>query len=247
MRTKRSGHRWAVMGAVTLLAVLAAGEAAAQLISEGDCSDYVLSSDEVDAAAAGGSGSFTVTWTWTPPQTGSICVIFCSAQACRALGTPVTTDSWITIDSWQSDTVSYTVAENTTINDRNGTIAVGDATFTVTQEGFRCPPAPVSSSTMDVGHGGDAFDVGGTGREHCGPYTVTVSTDDGEDWLGVNKSSIRGNGTVEITVDPNLGGARGGTVMIGTASIRIRQGAAPCPSAPVSSSTMDVGHGRGCL
>ena len=229
MRTKRSGHRWAVMGAVTLLAVLAAGEAAAQLISEGDCSDYVLSSDEVEFAAAGGSGSFTVTWTWTAPTTGSICFLFCSAQACRVLGTPVTTDSWITIDSWQSDTVSYTVAENTTINDRSGTIAVGDATFTVAQDGFQCPSAPVSSSTVKVGHGGGTHTVTGSTNGDC-DYPVS----DDQSWISVNGSSIGGDDPVTITVDPNSGVARNGTVSIGSASIMIMQAAAPCPASPDS-------------
>ena len=242
MRTTGSCRRLAVIGAVALLAVLAAGEAAAQPdpdYSRGACSDYVLSSNEEDFMAAGGSGSFTVTWTWTPPETGSICLLFCSPGLCRAYGTPRTTASWITIDSWESDTVSYTVAENTSLQSREGTIRVGDATFTVRQEDFRCPLAPVDSATVNVGRGGGRHSVTGGTNSSC---SFMVSAD--RDWIMV-PSSISGNGTVNIDVKPNSGIARNGTVSIGSARIRIIQEAAACPSSPGSFSGIDEDHGGG--
>ena len=144
------------------------------------------------------------------------------------------------------ETVEITVDRNRG-GGRAGTVAIGTARIRIEQGAAPCPSAPVSSSDETVGHGGGTFEEEGTAGSHCGPYTVRVSTDNGENWLHADESSIRGHETVEITVDRNLGGARGGTVMIGTASIGIRQGAAPCPSAPVIASTINVGHGGGTV
>ena len=141
-------------------------------------------------------------------------------------------ENWLHADesSIRGDrTVTITVDPNLG-GARAGTVMIGTASIRIRQGAAPCPSAPVSSSTMDVGHGGDAFDVGGTGRVHCGPYRVRVSTDNGENWLHADESSIRGDRTVTITVDENDGDERRGTVAIGTASIRIIQAAAPCPA-----------------
>ena len=144
------------------------------------------------------------------------------------------------------ETVEITVDRNLG-GARGGTVMIGTASIGIRQGAAPCPSAPVIASTINVGHGGGTVEEEGTAGSHCGPYSVTVSTDDGENWLGASPSSIRGNGTVEITVDRNLGGSRAGTVAIGTASIRIEQGFAPCPSSPVSASTINVGHGGGTV
>ena len=70
MRRTICCRRAAVAGAVVLLAVLAAGEAAAQPEpTVGMCSDFRVSPDTATFLPRGGEGSFSVHWTWTSPPT----------------------------------------------------------------------------------------------------------------------------------------------------------------------------------
>ena len=240
MRTTGSCRRLAVIGAFGLLAVLSAGEAAAQEeFSNGSCSDYALSPSSEEFTDAAGSGSFTVTWTYTPPKPGAICFDACTENACRTSARPSTlSSSWITIDSWASDTVSYSVAKNDSTKEREGTIYVGDTTFTVTQDRIVCPPAPVSSSTVRVDKEGGKHTETGNAPPAC-KYKVREN----ESWLSVNTTSIAGNGSVVITVDPNVEPGRTGTVKIGTSTVTIRQ-ADGC-RASWSSGSMDFSAGGG--
>ena len=230
MRTRRSCRRLAVTGAVALLAVLGAGEAAAQEPSVGSCSNYVVNPTSQEFVAGGGENDFSVTWAWTAPPTNN-CVYACTSQACGTTPVPpYSSATWITDVELDSGTVSYEVSKNRSENDRDGTITVGNATFTVNQNGLECPGSPIGASTRNVGNGGESFTVTGTADVDCGSYNVS----DDQSWIRVNVSSIAGNGSVNITVDPNADARREGTVSIGNASITIRQAAGACPSSPTS-------------
>ena len=112
MRTTGTCRPVAVAGAVALLALLAAGETAAQgpnqgpVFTAGSCS-YSLSSDSEDFYAAGGTGTFSASWTWTAPPPG-ICTINCTAQACGSTTGAASLQTWITIDNWQANTATST-------------------------------------------------------------------------------------------------------------------------------------------
>ena len=226
MRTTGSCRRLAVIGAFGLLAVLAAGEAAAQPeFSNGSCTDYELSSTSKNFNAPGGSGSFTVTWTYTPPEAGAICFDNCTEESCRTSGRPSTSSSsWITIDSWASDTASYSVAENDSTDRRSGTINVGDTTFTVNQRGVECT-LTLSTTSEAITKAGGSFNVTATSHSAC-----DWGVSDNKNWISVGSTSVSGGDSVSVTVDPNVDPARTGTVKIGNSSVTIRQADGCMPS-----------------
>ncbi len=239
MRTTGSCRRLAVIGAFGLLAVLSAGEAAAQEeFSNGSCSDYELSSDSKNFTYEAGSGSFTVTWTYTPPKPGAICFDACTEEYCRTSARPSTSSSsWITIDSWASDTVSYSVTENDSTNRRSGTIYVGDTSFTVNQRGVVCELS-LSTTSEDITSGGSSFNVTATSHSAC-KWDVS----DNRSWISVGSTSVSGGDSVSVTVDPNDSPRRTGTVTIGGVNVQITQ-ADGC-AASWSSGSMEFTAGGG--
>ena len=120
MRATKSCRHLAVIGAVGVVAVLAAGEAAAQgqVPSAGTCTNYSMNPTSADVRAAGtgdATNTFTVSWTWTPPATPN-CVVHCNPNICSRTSSP----SWITDVTLRSGTVSYKVSKNPSEQERSG-------------------------------------------------------------------------------------------------------------------------------
>ncbi len=265
MRTTGGCRPVTVAGAVALLALLAAGEAAAQgpnqgpVFTSGSCSYSLTPAMAEEFAAAGGTGRFSVSWTWTAPPPG-ICIFNCSSQACGTTGGYHALDTWITIDNGQTNTgthpatIAYTVGENTGAR-RRGIVSFGvtsdnPVTHTVTQAA-PCPSSPnsVSPTSRRSPAGGERFDVSVDGRADCTWDVHNVSDD--RTWISVNPTRVAGGRTVRVTVAPNDGDERRGTVAVGTGTgrptVAVTQDAAPCPPAPVSARTINVGHGGGTV
>jgi len=164
-------------------------------------------------AAAGGTGYITVT----------------SVSGCS--WTATTNDSWITITSSANGTgngtIYYNVASNistVTTNPRNGSITVGDQTFTITQEGRACiySLTPLSQA-FSVSGGSGSIDV--TATNGCS-WTATNS----DYWITITSDTNgAGSGTVNFAVSVNSGACpRTGTITIADQVFTITQQGANC-------------------
>ena len=197
---------------------------------------FSLSPTSADVGPDGQSGSFSVGWHYEPDpefpdeEDESVCADAWgySSQA-----------SWISVTKSGSDTVRYTISENTTTSDRTGTVRAGGETFTVRQAA-PCPSEPsVSNLAYGVGAAGGSLDVSVYEWTGC-----SWSVSDDRNWIRATPSSVAGGGTVRITADPNgSSSSREGTVRVGGRRIPVRQLGA-CPSSPgLSPSSRTVGSG----
>ena len=123
---------------------------------------------------------------------------------------------WITIKSAEHDTVIYTVKSNISKQSREGTLTIGNRTFTVTQEGAPCKFSikPASASFDKYEAGGNIFAV--TATEGC---AWTTSVTKGPDWINLTSgASGTGSGTVAYSLAENT------TKKIRTGKIKIEMG-----------------------
>ena len=100
---------------------------------------------------------------------------------------------------------------------RSGTVTIGNATITVSQ----CPASPTrvtSSSPIRVPDTGQTFVIGVPYRSDC---SWPVAADD--DWITPSRSKISGYEKVPITVQPNDGATRSGTVRFGELTVVVVQ------------------------
>jgi len=174
---------------------------------------YALNPASLSLPAAGGIGGVAVTV--TPAATS---------------WTAVSRASWITITSGLSGTgsrtVTFKVAANTTATARTGAIALGTATFTVSQ------PAPACSYGISLG----AVKKGATG--YTGSVRVTAgatcswTASSNAPWLTVTAgASGTGAGTVLYLAAYNTGTtSRAGVLTVAGYSITFTQGAATAKS-----------------
>lgn len=140
---------------------------------------YTFSQVSASFGSAGGTGSFTVT-----PAVG--CPITASSQA-----------DFVTL-SVSGSTVTYTVAANSNLSTRTGTISVGGQPFTVTQFGGGLsilpmrlsftsgPVTPPQSQTVTIDGGAGA------------PFDISVDSP----WLTVTRSSTQFPSTLTVNVSP---------------------------------------------
>jgi len=165
---------------------------------------------------------------------------------------------WITIASGASDTgngtVNLSIAANTGAA-RSGTVTIAGESFTVNQAAF--VPAcsySISPSSQNVGAGASTVTVNVTTAAACA-WTAT----EGVPWITIaSGASDTGNGTVNLSIAANTGGARSGTVTIAGQSFTVNQAAfvPPCtfsiaPSnqnvpAPGGTGTVTVTTASGC-
>ncbi len=135
--------------------------------------------------------------------------------------TVASNNSWIVIVSGDtgsgSGPVDFEVRENFRLGSRQGTIAIADQTFTVTQFG-NCSFS-ISPQSQSFGSGG------GTG-------SVSVTVSDNCDWAAVSNvgwititsgSGGVGNGSVTFSVAPNSGPIRTGTMTIAGLTFTVKQ------------------------
>ena len=100
---------------------------------------------------------------------------------------------------------------------RSGTVTIGSATITVSQ----CPASPTRvthSSPVRVPDTGRTFVIGVPYPSDC-RWPVA----DDQDWITPNRSTIAGYEKVPITVQPNDGATRSGTVRFGELTVSIVQ------------------------
>ncbi len=148
------------------------------------CSYTVKATSSTSYPASGGQGNASVT-------TDSVCTWAATSNA-----------SWIHITSGGSGTgngtVEYAVDANTGPK-RDGTITVGDQTFTVDQaSGCIYTISPTSASYASSGGTGN---VSVTTGSNC-PWTATSNAS----WIHITSGgSGTGNGAVEYSVDANTG------------------------------------------
>lgn len=192
---------------------------------------YSVAPTTVPMSNAGGNGSVAIT----------------SSGGCA--WTATSNASWITIVSGASGTgsgaVSFSVATNSGAA-RSGTLTVGGQTITVNQAGVSAATcaytlAPPSQSVAAGGGAATAINV------TTGP-TCTWSASTAATWLHfAGTSSGTGPGSIAITVDPNSGGARSGSVSVGGQSVTIDQAPAASPTCTyqVAPTTHSIAIGGG--
>ncbi len=217
------------------------------------------------ATIATGGQSFTVTQaglcalTLNPPSasvaslgaTGTIAV---QASGSSCAWNAVSNNDWLTLTGATSGsgngTVAYTAAPNTTLQDRTGSITIGNTGFTVLQSGSSC--------NFTLSNRGQSLpSSGGTGSflvtSSC-PWTPSTNAA----WITITSgASTTGSGTVTFLVGGNTGTAdRTGVITVGSQSYAIQQTGVACAvvlgtsafAAPAggASASFHVSAGEGC-
>ncbi len=162
-----------------------------------------LSPERVEMAAAGGPGATAVTvgagCAWTAVSAAS----WDSRIVSGAAGTG-------------NGNVGFQVTPSSS-GSRTGTLTIAGRTLTVTQAGAACTHT-IAPDQRNVGAAGGTFDVAVTGPAGC-PWTAASQAA----WITVRES---GNGTAQVSVVPNTGAARTGTVTIAGRTLTVTQAAA---------------------
>ena len=208
------------------------------------------------------SGTITIAGqTFTVTQAGQACTfalapVSASVPAAATTGTvsvdtltgcswsASTSASWLTITSGSSGsgdgTINFSVAANTSLTPRTGTIIVGTDTVTVTQAGVVCT-ATIAPTGASVAASGAQGSVTVTLPNGCS-WTATSSAA----WLTVNSGgSGSGSGTVAYTVAPNTStSARSATLSIAGQTYTVSQAGITC-SYTVSPTTAAATSGAG--
>jgi Viral BACON domain/Putative binding domain, N-terminal len=131
---------------------------------------------------------------------------------------------WVRITAGQagtgSGTVAFAVDETPSSLPRSGTVSIAGQTFTVAQDGAPCafvlsPP----TAAVPAGGGAGTFEV--NTKEAC-----TWNATSNDSWLRVTAGGNgSGDGTLSFSVDPNLGPARAGTILVGGRTFTVSQAA----------------------
>ncbi len=194
-------------------------------ITQGAACSFTLGPTFASVRSAGDVGTITVT------ATNSACTRNATSDA-----------TWLTISSGASGTgngtVSWTAAVNTTAERRTGNISIGNAVFSVTQEGLTCnyQISPTSTTVLSIG-GSGTFNL----VTNCAWQTVSTV-----DWLTVSSvTSGTGNGSISWVAAPNiLTQVRTGSITIGNVAFTVQQSAVAC-SISLSPSSYEAAAGGG--
>ena len=157
--------------------------------------------------------------------------------------------SWIIIttalSSSGSGSLSFTVASNTSMTARTGTITVGGVSFTVNQAGTP-PPActvTVNPASRSVGATATSGSTSVSAPAGC-PWTATSNAP----WLTIaSGGSGTGNGSVAFNVAANAGPSRTGTLTIGGQTFTVDQAGVCVYSINPSSRNFDKDGGTGTV
>ena len=190
----------ATMGPVRTGALTIAGQTFT--VQQASGCTYSLSPQDRSMPSTGGTGSFTVS----------------TAGACP--WTAIANAPWLAVTSGGGGTGTGTVDFRAVANTggaRNGTIAAGGQTFTVTQA-TACNPA-VAPEAIAAPAAGGAQTVGVTAAGEC-PWTAVSHAA----WVAVTAgASGSGNGSVRLDIQPNAGPARTATATIAGKTVGITQ------------------------
>ena len=167
-------------------------------------------------------------------ETGTITV---TANVSSCVRNAVSDSSWLTIPVGSSGTgngiIGWSAAANGTASPRTGRITVGDASFSVQQEGGNCTYSlsPLSQSMTNLGGGGS--------------FTVTTacqwSAASTAPWLTITSPATgTGISTIGFRADPNPSPAeRSGSITIGGGAFLVTQAGTAC-SLNISTSALEV-------
>ncbi len=163
---------------------------------------------------SGITGSLTL-----PPTTDT-------ATATGATGKTVAATSnaaWLTVTAGASPTgsatVTYTVAANTSVNSRTGTLTIGGQTFTVTQSGMT-PTYAFGSATATIPATAGSGNVSVTVTPSDATWTPTSSAA----WLTLSSASVTGSATLSYNYTANGNAAtRTGTITVGGQTFTVTQ------------------------
>ncbi|KJU82724.1 secreted protein containing DUF1566 [Candidatus Magnetobacterium bavaricum] len=202
----------------------------------GDCSSYGSSSTctltmsaakNVTATFNQCTYAISPTSRTSPASGGSDIVSVTATTGCG--WTASSNVDWITITSGSSGSgngsVSYTVAANTTINQRTGTLTIAGKTFTVTQEAITCTYTVTPPFKTFVASGGsDSISV--TPNNSACTWTATSNVS----WIAISSgSSGTGTGTVNYTVAASTSlTQRTGTITVAGQTFTVTQDAVIC-------------------
>jgi len=172
-------------------------------------------------------------------ESGSLTI---TANVSSCVRNAVSDSAWLTIPVGSTGTgngtISWTAAANTSASARTGRITVGDASFSVQQEGGNCSYvlSPLSQTLTNLGG--------------AGTFTVTTacqwSAASTAAWLTITSPATgTGTGTLSFRADPNPSPAeRTGSITIGGGAFLVTQTGAAC-SLNISASALDVSAAGG--
>ena len=167
-------------------------------------------------------------------ESGTITV---TANVSSCVRNAVSDSSWLTVPVGSSGTgngtIGWSAAANGTASPRTGHITVGDASFSVQQEGGSCAYSlsPLSQSMTNLGG--------------VGTFTVTTacqwSANSTAPWLTITSSATgTGISTIGFRADPNPSPAeRSGSITIGGGAFLVTQAGTAC-SLNISTSGLEV-------
>lgn len=174
-------------------------------------------------------------------ESGSVTI---TANSSSCVRNAVSDSPWLTIPVGASGTgngtFSWSAAANTTSTQRTGVITLGDATFTVQQQGATCTFSLNPTNQRYPATGGS------------GTFTVTTgcqwSAQSSAPWLTVTSASTgTGTSTLSYRVDANPTGLeRAASILIGDTGFSVTQDAAACSvSLPTTSMDLPAAGGTG--
>jgi uncharacterized protein (TIGR03437 family) len=195
-----------------------------------------------------GSTNFTITqqpacsFTLSPSfqqirSSGDTGTVTITANLSSCTRTAISDAAWLTIPVGSTGTGSGTLSWTATANNqgaqRTGRITVGDATFTVQQEGAACTSS-IAPSTQSLPA------AGGTGSftltTNCAWQAASTAP-----WLSITSSTTgSGNATITFSAPPNLSPqSRSASITVGTTAFTVTQEGTPC-QLTISASALDV-------
>ena len=186
---------------------------------------FTLSPPSAKVSAGGGTGTFSVT---------------ASAPDCPRTAVPGA--EWISITfggaGIGSGTVGYAVPANPALAPRTGSIAIGNQSFVITQDGASCSFSLSSgNATISANGGNGSFNVIAT----AGCSWTAVSS---AHWVSINSGSGTGSGSVSYSVTSNPSpNARTGTITVGTQTFTVVQSGFTCNFSLSPSSATIAGSG----
>ncbi|MGH7552362.1 MAG: BACON domain-containing protein, partial [Longimicrobiales bacterium] len=192
-----------------------------------DCM-FSFSSNSASVGSGAATGSFTL-------NGSSACTWNVTANA-----------PWLHLTSATSGlgsaTITYSIDANTARNPRNGTIAAGGQTFTVTQAGTCSYTLDPGSAFHPAAGGAGTFNV--ASQSGC-TWTATPSAS----WITLTfGQSGTANGSVGYSVEANTTVARSGSIQAGNQTFSITQDGVPCAlTLSASSASFGVGGGAGTV
>ncbi len=172
----------------------------------------------VTQAAPGQTCTYSINPTsLAPAATGATASTVTVTAGAGCAWTATTATSWITITAGASGSgpgaVVFNVAANTGAA-RTGSMTIAGQTFTVTQAAASAPPPQcnysINPTSQSIGAAGGSGTIAVTAGAGCGWSATSAAS-----WIVIaTGASGTGNGSTTLTIAPNTGAARSGTVTI---------------------------------